>query len=104
MKLSRRNLFIASGAALPGAFFATGAAAQSNVPWYRKMRLCAQHNLNEYDPKVLDIDAWLDYWASLKLDALVLTGGGFLAFYPTKLPNHRRSQFLSNRDLFGDYL
>jgi hypothetical protein len=25
-------------------------------------------NLNEYDPKVLDIGSWVDYWSSLKLD------------------------------------
>ena len=91
-------------AALPGALFAASQASANAEPWYRKMRRCAQHNLNEYDPKVLDIEAWMDYWESLKINALVLTGGGFMAFYPTKLPNHHRSQFLGNRDLFGDYL
>ena len=103
MQISRRNLLITSAAALPGTLFAAGPAG-GDALWYRKIRRCAQHNLNEYDPKVLDIESWLDYWSSLRLDALVLTGGGFLAFYPTKLPNHRRSQFLGDRDLFGDYL
>ncbi|MEI7722034.1 MAG: hypothetical protein WCJ23_08655, partial [Verrucomicrobiota bacterium] len=53
--------------------------------WYNKMRRCAQHNLNEYDPKNLDVDKWVKYWSDLKLDALVLTAGGFIAMYPTKL-------------------
>ncbi len=81
-----------------------GASDDTNELWYRKMRRCAQHNFNEYDPKVLDIDHWLDYWESLKVNALVLTGGGFMAFYPTALPAHHKSQFLGDRDLFGDYL
>jgi hypothetical protein len=72
--------------------------------WWERMRRCAQHNLNEYDPAILDIDSWVDYWASLKVNAVVLTAGGFIAMYPTKLPHHHKSQFLGNRDLFGDYL
>jgi hypothetical protein len=68
------------------------------------MRRCAQHNLNEYDPKNLDIDKWVNYWASLKLNAIVITAGGFIAMYPTKLPHHYKSQFLGDRDVFGDYL
>ncbi len=72
--------------------------------WYDRMRRCAQHNLNEHDPKTLDIDEWVDYWVSLKMNALVLSAGGFIAFYPTKLDNHHRSQFLGERDFFGDYL
>ncbi len=71
--------------------------------WYNSMRRCAQHNLNEYDPKILDIDYWVNFWKELKLDALVITAGGFIAMYPTKLPWHHKSQFLGNRDLFGEY-
>jgi hypothetical protein len=68
------------------------------------MRRCAQHNLNEYDPMVLDIESWIRYWESLKINALVLTAGGLMAFYPTRLPNHHKGQFLNDRDVFGDYL
>jgi len=72
--------------------------------WWLKIRRIAQHNLNEYDPKILDIDKWVNYWASLELDAIILTAGAFIAMYPTKLPHHYKSQFLGERDLFGDYL
>jgi hypothetical protein len=92
-----------SAAASPGHLFA-GVTDDAHDLWYRRMRRCAQHNFNEYDPQVLDINAWLDYWESLKVNALVLTGGGFMAFYPTRLPAHHKSQFLGDRDLFGDYL
>jgi hypothetical protein len=103
MEISRRNILIASAAALPGRFFGAPAEGKAGAFWYQRMRRCAQHNLNEYDPKVLDIGSWVDYWSSLKLDCLVLTGGGFMAFYPTRLPDHHKSQFLGDRDLFGDY-
>ena len=66
------------------------------------MRRCGQLNLNEKDPQTLDVAGWIDYWASLKLDALLLNGGGIVAFYPTEVPYHRRSEFLGSRDLFGE--
>jgi hypothetical protein len=110
MSLTRRdflsNSMLASGAFLfsnPTSAFQRNGTAKDDK-WYLRMRRVAQHNLNEYDPKILDINSWVDYWSSLKLDAIILTGGGFIAMYPTKLPNHYKSQFLGNRDLFGDYL
>ena len=71
--------------------------------WFENLRLCAQHNLNEYDCESLDIPWWSDYWAGLKLDVIILTAGGFIATYPTDIPHHHRSQFLQNRDFFGEY-
>jgi len=66
------------------------------------MRRCGQLNLNERDPLTLDVASWIDYWSSLKLDALLLNGGGIVAFYPTDVPYHHRSEFLGSRDLFGE--
>jgi len=65
-----------------------GAQSPQNgpAPWYMRMRRCGQLNLNERDPLALDVAKWIDYWASLKLDALLLNGGGILAFYPTAVP------------------
>lgn len=37
------------------------------------------------------------------VDTIVLTAGGFVAMYPKNVPDHYRSQFLGNRDLFGEY-
>jgi hypothetical protein len=102
MSLSRRSFFATTpGAALAGRVI--GASAQPPLPWYRSMRRCGQINFNERDPETLDIGAWLDYWSSLKLDALLLNAGGIVAFYPTRIPYHRRSRFLGARDLFGDF-
>jgi len=98
MHPSRREVLVMSGAALAGGAFGT-----ERTPWYRTMRRCGQINFNERDPLGLDINEWLDYWTSLKLDALLLNAGGIVAFYPTKIPYHHRSQFLGDRDLFGDF-
>lgn len=64
---------------------------------------CGQTNFNERDPIELNINWWIEYWSSLKLDALLLNAGGIMAFYPTQIPYHHHSQFLGDRDLFGDF-
>jgi hypothetical protein len=79
-----------------------GEARAAENPWYAAMRRCGQINFNERDPLTLDVEAWSDYWTSLKVDALLLNGGGIVAFYPTKVPFHHRSEFLGSRDLFGE--
>jgi hypothetical protein len=100
-KLSRREFLALStaGAALAPASRLLGV---EGAPWYARMRRCGQINFNERDPLTLDVEAWGDYWASLKVDALLLGGGGIVAFYPTEVPHHHRSEFLGARDLFGE--
>ena len=75
---------------------------RNSKPWYQAMRRCGQINYNERDPLTTDASAWADYWASLKVDAVLLNGGGIVAFYPTQIPYHHRSEFLGTRDLFGE--
>lgn len=112
MKQTRREFLSTTSLATAGIFLASplissafhAVTKDSEDKWYTKMRRCAQHNFNEHDPINLNIDEWVDYWVSLKLDAIILTAGGFIAMYPTKLENHYKSQFLGDRDLFGDYL
>jgi len=96
MSLDRRQFLVLSGAALQGR------AQQSPVPWHQKIRRVGQVNMNERDPVELDVEAWADYWASLKVDVVQVSVTGIMAFYPTKVPYHRRSAFLGDRDFFGD--
>jgi hypothetical protein len=105
--ITRRRFLASSAAALPllaraGApgLLLTGSSAAD--PWYSRMRRCGQINVNERDPLSMDVDSWADYWASLKVDAVLLGAGGIVAFYPTKVPYHHRSEFLGTRDLFGE--
>lgn len=80
----------------------TTKGVSSGRPWYATMRRCGQININERDPLDLDVMGWIDYWASLRVDALLLNGGGIVAYYPTQVPYHHRSEFLGSRDLFGE--
>lgn len=102
--MTRREFIAASAGSLVIAS-ATELRAQSpeaGKPWYATMRRCGQINFNETDPLTMDVNAWMDYWASLKVNAVLLNGGGIAAFYPTQVPYQHRSEFLGSRDLFGD--
>jgi putative glycosyl hydrolase-like family 6 (GHL6) protein/glycosyl hydrolase family 42 (putative beta-galactosidase) len=100
--ITRREFLAASSASFVVAAVGSRESPAAERPWYATMRRCGQLNLNERDPLTLDVRSWLDYWASLKLDALLLNGGGIVAFYPTAVPYHHRSEFLGSRDLFGE--
>lgn len=102
---TRREFLAISAASIIAASVGDLAAGQISAgekPWYATMRRCGQINFNERDPLTMDANAWMDYWASLKVNAVLLNGGGIVAFYPTRAPYHHRSEFLGPRDLFGE--
>jgi hypothetical protein len=100
MDLNRRELLVVPAATMAASLFAADAA----VPWQRKIRRVGQTNMTEHDPApgVLDVEQWADYWASLKVDAVMVSVTGILAFYQTKVPFHRKAKYLGERDFFGE--
>jgi hypothetical protein len=96
--MNRRQFIVIPAAAMAGPLF----AADAEVPWQRKIRRLGQLNMTEHDPVVLNVEEWADYWASLKVDATMVSVTGILAFYQTKVPFHRKGKFLGERDFFGD--
>lgn len=98
MKTTRRAWITLAGA---GAI-APAALAQDTKPWHQRLRRVGQVNFNERDPQEANVEAWADYWASAKVDAVLVNVTGMLAFYPTQVPFHRRSRYLGGRDLFGE--
>jgi hypothetical protein len=98
MTLNRRDFIVAPAATMAASLF----AAEPAVPWQRKIRRVGQTNMTEHDPAVLDVEQWADYWASLKVDAVLISVTGILAFYQTKVPYHRKGKFLGGRDFFGE--
>ena len=70
--------------------------------WVDKPMRWAQLTLVEDDPGKFDLKFWLDYFARTKSDAVCLSAGGCVAYYPTKIPFHHRSTWLGDRDVFGE--
>ncbi|MGD0579635.1 MAG: alpha-amylase family protein [Bryobacteraceae bacterium] len=97
--MNRREFII-----MPAAVAVAGSrlTADEEIPWQRKIRRLGQLNMTEHDPVVLNVEEWADYWASLKVDAVLVSVTGILAFYQTKVPFHRKGKFLGDRDFFGD--
>src|ERR1019366_5320879 len=95
MQLSRRH-FLATGTALP--LLAVPQASRPGQAWYQRMRRCGQVNFNEMDPGRLDIAQWVDYWSSLKLDALLLNAGGIIFGDFTKAAKARGIRVVARLD------
>src|SRR5215470_1026110 len=80
------------------------AAAGVALPWYRRTRRWMQTNIAEIDVTRYDIAWWRGQWQRTGTQGIVVNAGGIVAYYPTKVPLHRRAEFLGERDLFGDLL
>lgn len=62
----------------------------------------AQLTLTEQDPATFDLGFWLDYFERIGADAACLSAGGYIAYYPSKIPLHYVSSALGDTDPFGD--
>ncbi|HVS53141.1 MAG TPA: beta-galactosidase trimerization domain-containing protein [Opitutaceae bacterium] len=95
-------------AATSTSFANTPSLAPTSPPpapsWTDKPMRWAQLTLVEDDPQAgrFDLNFWLDYFARTKSDAVCLSAGGCVAYYPTKIPLHHRSAWLGDRDVFGE--
>jgi hypothetical protein len=105
--ISRRDFLTAGGAA---AMIGTvpigvlGASAPRSPSWVDRPMRWAQLTLVEDDPGQFDPAFWLDYFKRTRSDAVCLSAGGCVAYYPTKVRFHHRSAWLGARDPFGDLL
>ena len=95
--VTRRELLRTSG--LLTAAAASGAAAPlaSGAGWFDRPMRWAQLNSTEDDAAQMDIPFWMDYFRRMHADALCITAGGVVAFYPTKLKYHHPSRWLAER-------
>ena len=69
--------------------------------WFDRPMRWAQLTLVENDPGQFDPDFWLCYFKQIHADAACLSAGGIVAYYPTDVPLHHRSDWLGNSDPFG---
>lgn len=72
-----------------------------NDTWFDRPMRWAQLTLVENDPGRFDPDFWLSYFKRIHADATCLSAGGIVAYYPTDVPLHHRSDWLGNSDPFG---
>ena len=104
--MNRRNFIKTTGAAA-GAYVITESPLQAqNIQpeedtWYNRPMRWAQLTLVENDPGRFDPDFWLSYFKKIHADAACLSAGGCVAYYPTDIPMHHRSEWLGNSDPFG---
>jgi hypothetical protein len=97
--MNRREFMIIPAAAMTaGPLFGT----ETEIPWQRRIRRIGQLNMTEHDPVEMNVEEWADYWVSLKVDVVLVSVTGILAFYQTKVPFHRKGKYLGDRDFFGE--
>lgn len=102
--VNTRRTFLKTTAAAAIATSAAPAADKYATPpgWFDKPMRWAQLVFTEDDPGQYDPRFWLDYFERTHSEGACLGGGGYMAFYPTRIPLHRRSRFLGNTDPFGE--
>ena len=107
-EVSRREFVVTSALAgiglTAGSTLAAGQRAGVQVPadWVDRPMRWAQLTLVENDPGRFDAQFWLDYFTRIHADAVCLSAGGVVAYYPTDVPLHHRSEWLRGTDPFGE--
>jgi hypothetical protein len=98
--MERRD-FIKTTGLLGGAVALSGPAALARPNtvaadsfWLDGPMRWAQLAFVERDPGHYDPDFWLSYFKRIHADGALLSAGGVVAFYPTQIPLHHRSDFL----------
>jgi hypothetical protein len=104
--MERRN-FLKTTSLMAGAFVVEEQSAFANLrnpgddSWFNRPMRWAQLTLVENDPGRFDPDFWLSYFRKIHADGTTLSAGGIVAYYPTNVPLHHRSDWLGNSDPFG---
>ncbi|MFB9375481.1 beta-galactosidase trimerization domain-containing protein [Kineococcus gynurae] len=72
--------------------------------WWSRATRWTQLTFTEDDPQNLDLDFWTDVMRRSRSNALCISAGGYMAFYPTSIPYHYRSAQLGDTDPFGAFV
>lgn len=106
-KIMDRRDFIRNTSVAGGALSLVGSSAFANMLrpeddiWFDKAMRWAQLAFVENDPGNYDPDFWLDYFRKIHADGVLLSAGGIVAFYPTKIPLHHKSPWMKDTDPLG---
>ncbi|MEO6329134.1 MAG: alpha-amylase family protein [Ginsengibacter sp.] len=97
----KRTGLISGGIMLGGASSITAMASQDSPIQLNEALRWAQLVFVENDPGNYDPDFWLGYFKRVHAQGALLSAGGVVAFYPTNIPFHHRSQWMGNSDPLG---
>jgi len=78
-----------------------GADSLRTSDWYKTATRWTQITLAEDDPAKFDPSFWIDVFHRTRSNATCISAGGYIAYYPSKVPLHYVSQFLGDKDSFG---
>lgn len=74
----------------------------AGLPWANNAMRWAQIAFTEEDPPRYDPQFWFDLLDKTHTQAVCLSAGGDIAFYPTDVPLHKRARDLGDRDMLGE--
>lgn len=77
------------------------AATLRTPDWYRTATRWTQLTFVEDDPVRYDPAFWIDVFKRTQSNAVCLSAGGYIAYYPSKVPYHYVSKYLGDKDIFG---
>lgn len=69
--------------------------------WYRSATRWTQLTLAEDDPIRFDPAFWIDVFKRTRSNATCLSAGGYIAYYPSRVPLHYVSKHIGDTDPFG---
>jgi hypothetical protein len=69
--------------------------------WHRTATRWTQLTLAEDDPVKFDPQQWIEIFKRTGSNATCLSAGGYVAYYPSKVPLHYVSKFIGDTDPFG---
>ena len=87
-------------ATMPSSALAMPEAA--GLAWASRAMRWMQIAFTEDNPVDYDPAFWLDLFKRTHADAVCLSAGGSIAFYPSNVPLAYRAKYLGSRDTFGD--
>jgi hypothetical protein len=104
---TRRDFMLTTAAALAAipSRAADAPAADDPPPadWFDRPMRWFQLVLAENDPGQYNAKFWLDYFRRIHADAVCVSAGGCVAYYPTKIPHHHGSAWMKEgSDPFGE--
>ncbi|MDQ3655443.1 MAG: family 10 glycosylhydrolase [Chloroflexota bacterium] len=76
-------------------------AAPRAKDWPRRANRWVQLTFAEDDPAHFDAEFWTGLMRDSRANAVCISAGGYIAYYPTDIPFHYRSSYLGDTDPFG---